>query len=310
MAAWHEQPYRGGKMIDLPGFPRPMYPPDAAEQGRKPSIEGPDVVAYKRTAARLGRWDWDPDGWDDAYSNVFAHGMAGGDAADSGLAGVQRQAHIDPATGWIGEKTFNLLRSVKIPTGLPHAGEYAMDAVAQDLFVEAWERFKGSPAPASNGTVRAAALAEAKKWTGTKESPAGSNKVEFSTWYGMVDFWCAMFVTYCYSHGARSLGKESPTFVRGSRYAYVPYILHDARSSRNGLSITSTPEPGDLVIYDWNLDAKPDHIGIFEKWVTSTQFSAREGNTSIDSDSNGGEVMRRTRSTGSGVVFARVAEPS
>ena len=33
MATWQEQPYEGGRMIVLPGFPRPMYPPDAAEQG-------------------------------------------------------------------------------------------------------------------------------------------------------------------------------------------------------------------------------------------------------------------------------------
>jgi CHAP domain len=153
-------------------------------------------------------------------------------------------------------------------------------------------------------------LEEAKKWIGTKESPAGSNKVEFSRWYGMVGPWCAMFVTYCYEHGARGIGKDSPTFMRGSRYAYVPYVLNDARNGRNGLSLTSTPEAGDLVIYDWNRDANPDHIGIFEKWVSATQFSAREGNTSINSDSNGGEVMRRTRTAGSGVVFARAGEPA
>jgi hypothetical protein len=310
MATWQEQPYEGGRMIDLPGFPRPLYPPDAAEQGMTPSIQGPDVIGYKRTGARLGRWGWDPDGWDETYSNTFAHGKNGGNAGESGLAGIQRQAHISPPTGWIGEKTFNLLRSVKIPHGLPHAGEYAMDAVAQDLFVEAWERFKGSPMPATNGTVRAAALAEAAKWIGTKESPAGSNRVEFSDWYGMVGPWCAMFVTYCYEHGARRIGKDSPSFLRGMRYAYVPYVLNDARNGRNGLSVTTAPEPGDLVIFDWDRDANPDHIGIFEKWVTSTQFSTREGNTSINSDSNGGEVMRRTRTADSSVVFVRVSEPS
>ena len=310
MASWQEQPYEGGKMIDLPGFPRPMYPPDAAEQGRKPSIDGPDVIAYKRTVARLGRWEWDPKSWDETYSNAFAHGTPGGGAGESGLAGVQRQAKVSPAQGWVGEKTFNLLRSVKIPRGLPHAGEYAMDAVAQDLLVEAWEQFKGSPSPATNGSVRAAALAEAAKWIGTKESPAGSNRVEFSKWYGMVGPWCAMFVTYCYEQASEALGKVSSTFVRGSRYAYVPYVLNDARNGRNGLSVTTTPEPGDLVIFDWNRDANPDHIGLFEKWVSATQFSTREGNTSIGNDSNGGEVMRRIRSIGSGVVFVRAAEPA
>ncbi len=312
MPEWAERPYHGGKMIDLPGFPRPLYPPDAAEQGQKPSVEGPDVIAYKRTVARLGRWKWDPDGWDEAYSNAFAHGSTNADVGESGMAGIQRQAHLSPATGWIGERSFNLLRSVKIPEGLPHAGEYAMDAIAQDLLTDAWDRFKGSPIPVGTGTVRAAALAEAKKWIGTKESPASSNRVLFSEWYGMIDKWCAMFETYCYEMGAQSLGKDSPTFVKGNRFAYVPYILGHARDGEFGLSITSTPEPGDIVIYDWDpVSHKPDHTGIFEKWVSPRTFTAIEGNTSIDSDSNGGEVMRRTRSIGSGygVVFARVREP-
>jgi hypothetical protein len=139
MTEWWEQPYEGGKMVQLPGFPRPLFPADAAEQDETPSADGADVVAYKRTVARLGRWAWDPDGWDDCYSNAFAHGETGGNVGESGIAGVQRQANISPADGWIDEKTFNLLRSVKVPAGLPHAGEHAMDAVAQGLLADAWE---------------------------------------------------------------------------------------------------------------------------------------------------------------------------
>lgn len=138
MSEWWQQPYEGGKMIDLPGFPRPVYPPDSDQRGKTPSIAGGDVIAYKRTVARLGRWEWDPDGWDEAYSNAFAHGRDGGDVGASGVAGVQRQAKLE-ATGWIDEETFNLLRSVKVPGGLPHAGDYAMDAVARQLLIDAWE---------------------------------------------------------------------------------------------------------------------------------------------------------------------------
>lgn len=139
MTDWWELPYEGGKMVEVPGFPRPMFPADAAEHDKTPSSDGPDVIAYKRTVARLGRWKWDPDNWDDCYSNAFAHGESGGNVGDSGIAGVQRQANISPADGWVDEKTFNLLRSVKIPEGLPHAGEHAMDAFAQKLIAEVWE---------------------------------------------------------------------------------------------------------------------------------------------------------------------------
>jgi hypothetical protein len=143
-------------MVKVKGFPRPLYPPDAAECGKPVSVDGPDVEAYKRTVSRAGRWPW--DAFDDSFSNGFSHGKAGGQVKDSGIAGIQRQQHLD-ATGWIGEKTFNTLRSIRIPDGLPHAGEPAMDATAAGLINEAYAQFEGSePPPPPTGTVRAAAL--------------------------------------------------------------------------------------------------------------------------------------------------------
>ena len=149
MTDWWERPYEGGRMIELPGLPRPMFPPDSTEQGETPSTNGADVIAYKRTVARLGRWEWSPDTWDEAYSNTFAHGESGGNVGGSGVAGVQRQANISPANGCIDEQTFNLLRSVKIPEGLPHAGEHAMDSVAAKLFAEAWQAAADAAAAAA-----------------------------------------------------------------------------------------------------------------------------------------------------------------
>lgn len=171
MTEWWEQKYAGGKMIDLPGFPRAMYPPDAAERGKTPTSGGPDVIAFKRTVARLGRWEWDPDGWDDAYSNAFAHGKEGGDVGGSGVAGVQRQANRTP-TGWIDEETFNFLRCVKVPEGLPHAGDYAMDAVARQLLIDAWE--SRARAGGSLGDVKIVATPGDPHWGG-----AGDVMVQF-----------------------------------------------------------------------------------------------------------------------------------
>ena len=110
-------------------------------RGQKPKFNAEEVLAYKRIVARLGRWKWDPDGWDEEYSNAFAHG-AGPNVSESGIAGVQRQADIDPATGWLDEKTFEVLRSVRIPAGLPHAGERAIDGPARKLLKEAYEACK------------------------------------------------------------------------------------------------------------------------------------------------------------------------
>jgi hypothetical protein len=166
VSEWWEQPYQGGAMIALPGFPGPIYPPDATEKGKTPTIDGPAAIALKRVVARLGRWEWAPDKWDDSYSNEFAHGR-GGNVAESGLAGVQRQAKLDD-TGWVDEETFNLLRSVRIPKGLPNAGQAAMDATARKLLIQAWEAAQ-RPKPVTLAEVKVTATPGDPHWGGSND---------------------------------------------------------------------------------------------------------------------------------------------
>lgn len=149
---WYSVAYPGHPMEKVRGFPRPLYPADA--KGKTPSVDGPDAVAYKRTVWRAGRWQGPASSFDDSYSNAFAHGKAGGNVGESGIAGVQRQQKID-ATGWVGQETFNVLRSIVIPEGLPNAGQPAMDDTAIRLVNQAWEMFGGKePKPADEETVR------------------------------------------------------------------------------------------------------------------------------------------------------------
>jgi CHAP domain-containing protein len=307
MSDWWQRGYPGGPMVKTPGFPRPLYPPDASRYGKRPSTNGPDVEAYKRTVSRAGRWPWQP--FDEAYSNAFAHGKAGGDVGDSGVAGVQRQGSpkLDD-TGWLGEKTFNLLRSIRIPDPLPHAGEMAMDATAVNMIAEAWDLFGGhEPDTPTSGSIRQAALRRAISQIGVVES--GDNLNPYGAWYGANGQpWCAMFVTWSYELGAQDIGKDSLAFVRGSRYAYVPYLLGDSNANRYGLAPTLDPIPGDCVCFNWD-GGEFDHVGIFEGWLSGDGFSTVEGNTSTASDANGGQVMRRTRYvSGQGTQFVRVGE--
>jgi len=201
------------------------------------------------------------------------------------------------------------LRSIKIPPGLPHAGEMAMDARAVELVNAAWDVYGGKePVPPADSPIGAAQarLDRAISQLGVKESPANSNQCEFTDWYGMVGPWCAMFVTWA------DLTGEVPcpyTFKKGSYYAYVPYVVYDARMGYRGLAITSSPKPGDLVCFDWDWNGEFDHIGIYEKSLGGAQFYAIEGNTSQSNNSNGGEVMRRQRDlNGQDTVFVRVKE--
>jgi len=295
-------------------FPRPLYPPDANRQGKKPSPDGPDAEAYKRGVWRAGRWPGPASGFDRQFSNAFSHGQPGGNVGSSGIAGFQRQMGIDP-TGWVGRSTFNTLASALVPEG-PHKGEPVLDANACNLIAEAFAIYGGEPdppdPPVKEATTRERAFAGALKWLGTTENPSGTNKTPFGKWYGVDGQpWCAIFCSYCYEVEAGGNPSFDPA---AAHYAYCPYIVSDARNGRNGLSIPSSPIRGDLVVYAWGSSGASteefDHVGFFEAWVSGSTFTAIEGNTSVDNDSNGGQVMRRQRTTtGQGTVFVRVAEP-
>jgi len=299
-------------MVKVKGFPGALYPPDA------PQDTSPDsdfVLALKRTAARIGAWPWDPDGWDDSYSNRFAHGDGWNDQTHAGIEGLQHWSGTISPTGNVGEKTFNFLRSVKVPQGRTHAGEMAMDSVAVNLINAAYE----DSHPANTKTVRAAAHDRAVSQIGYTES--GDNNNKFGSWYGENGVpYCAIGMTWCFEHGASDVGKSCPTFYAISqgagssdRYDYVPYMVSDARNGRFGLSVTGSPQTGDLVAFDWNWNGEYDHVGMFEEWLSGRTFQTVEFNTSPDnggSQSNGGGVYRRQRdANGQGTIFMRVAEP-
>lgn len=114
-----------------------------------------------------------------------------------------------------------------------------------------------------------------------------------------------MFTTWCFKEAG------SKRFEQGHRYAYVPFIVDDARAGRNGLHLTNDPIKGDLVCYDWNDDGEADHVGFFDHWLdrSAGTFATVEGNTSMTNQSNGGAVMQRQRSKSDVQAFVRVLEP-
>lgn len=148
------------------------------------------------------------------------------------------------------------------------------------------------------------AIAKARTYVGVEEHPPESNIVLFSTWYGLIGPWCAMFVTYCLVSAGSNL------FARGSRYAYVPYILDDARRGGLGLQLTSSPRHGDLALYDWDRDGVADHVEFFDRFVgAGAQFTSVGGNTTSGSSgdqSNGGQVAARTRNRSDVIAFVHV----
>lgn len=127
-------------------------------------------------------------------------------------------------------------------------------------------------------------LAIAAGELGTKESPAGSNKVKYAGWYGLQGQpWCVMFIMWVFAQGGVALP---------ARTASCGALMRAAKAA--GMWVTSNYKPGDVVIYDFPGGAATDHCGIVES-ATAAAVTAIEGNTAVDNDSDGGEVMRRTR---------------
>jgi hypothetical protein len=157
--------------------------------------------------------------------------------------------------------------------------------------------------PRTHAGLSKRALALARHYIGTKEYPAGSNVTLFGKWYGEVGVpWCAIFVSYVLSHTGRPF-----------KYAYVPSIVADARSGKNGLRaipsarVNAAIAAGHpvLVTYDWNHDGTADHVG-FATGVSNGYVTAVEGNTGDANWSNGGEVLKETRPLGLVEQFVEV----
>ena len=127
-------------------------------------------------------------------------------------------------------------------------------------------------------------LAVARKELGVKESPAGSNRTKYGTWYGLDGQpWCMMFIQWVFAQAGVELPVKTAscgTFMRAAQAA--------------GRWVTSNYQPGDVVIYDFPGGVVTDHCGIVVTPLT-TGVRTIEGNTGVGNDSNGGEVMERTR---------------
>ncbi|QEU11659.1 peptidoglycan-binding protein [Dermabacter vaginalis] len=71
------------------------------------------------------------------------------------------------------------------------------------------------------------------------------------------------------------------------------------RASHGGHVSKSQAQPGDVLVFDWDMSTKrANHVGILEKRLSSGNFQTIEGNTTTGtrgSQSNGGRVARRVR---------------
>lgn len=139
-------------------------------------------------------------------------------------------------------------------------------------------------------TTASRVLDVARREIGTHESPAGSNRQRYGAWAhrdGVA--WCGIFTTWVFAAAGYDWRAQIPGFP------YTPAL--EAGLSRMGWARVNPQDarPGDVVFFDFpdHVD-RIQHVGIVES-NNGRELTTIEGNTSITSDDNGGEVMRRQR---------------
>jgi hypothetical protein len=119
---------------------------------------------------------------------------------------------------------------------------------------------------------------------------------------------CATAVSYWYFWASQHCGVDYPLadVETPEGVKYVPILVNHAR--KHG-KVTTDPQPGDIVCFDWDKNGGADHVGIFEKWADRKAglFYAIEANTTPDgtygSQDRGGWQARKLRHTRLVIAF-------
>jgi len=135
----------------------------------------------------------------------------------------------------------------------------------------------------------------AKAEIGYKEGK--NNDTKYGKWFGANNQpWCAMFVSWCF-YQAGELAKV--TAQNGKGFASCDIGLKWF-IKKNKLIPVGKAQPGDIVFFQFDQDAQPDHVGIVKYNNTTLKYlNVIEGNTSDSkrgSQSNGDGVYLRRRS--------------
>ena len=134
---------------------------------------------------------------------------------------------------------------------------------------------------------------------GVTEYPPNSNKVKYNTWYygkevsGASYPWCMTFIQWVF--------KDSGLLPLKTASCSALYNEFKKRGQ-----IVTEPQPGDIVFFKWNTSNYPcQHVGLVLS-VGGNAIISIEGNTSINSNDNGGSVMKRSRPRNKSIVaYAR-----
>ena len=149
---------------------------------------------------------------------------------------------------------------------------------------------------------RTQTIALARSFKGISESPAYSNNVVFSRWYGMIGPWCAMYVSYVLYHSGHRLPIRT---YKG--FSYCPDVVNWAQKNGRWTTSRSQAKPGDLILFSFG-GRRADHIGFVAGRLPDGRMVTIEGNTGSN-NRDGGSVQERHRNSGI-IGFVRLDYPS
>jgi cell wall-associated NlpC family hydrolase len=123
------------------------------------------------------------------------------------------------------------------------------------------------------------------------------NETKYGAWYGINGQpWCAIFVSWCYDK-AGLVDKVAAETKKG--FASCDAGLKWFAKKGKIVPVGEARE-GDIVFFQFDTDAQPDHVGIVDKNMKRLKaLRTIEGNTSPNnkgSQSNGGGVYQKKRS--------------
>ena len=128
----------------------------------------------------------------------------------------------------------------------------------------------------------------AKAELGVCENPPNSNNVKYNTWYygheviGNQYPWCAVFISWLFKP-EQGLCKKTASCLE----------MLEWFEKRN--QIVKEPQAGDIVFFHYSTNPRrTNHVGLVVS-VHGNVINTIEGNTSINSNDNGGKVMQRNR---------------
>ncbi|MGY1942693.1 CHAP domain-containing protein [Nocardia asiatica] len=141
-----------------------------------------------------------------------------------------------------------------------------------------WTRGTGTRADILTKAEEQLALGVTEKGGNNVPMFLGPDDKWYKAPYNINDAWCAAFTTWTWEQAGYNVDWTNPN--------YVPSIWNDAKHMGLAGNIASA-KAGDMIIFDWEGDGTPDHVGIVKSVDPNTgKITTIEGNSSDRLQSN------------------------